>query len=57
MHEFDARRRSAERRAMLDAMYGGMATKDGNEMAPYAPLHTATHGAKTQSIRSHRNTV
>jgi integrase len=52
-HEFDARRRSAERRAMLDAMYGEMAT----EMATHTPLQTATDGAKVQSIRTHRNTV
>jgi integrase len=52
VHQFDARRRSEQRRAMLEQMYG-----DGNQMATDTPLQTATDGAKVQSIRAHRNTV
>jgi integrase len=52
VHEFDARRRSEQRRAMLDAMYTEMATK----MATHTPIQAATDGAKVQSIRTHRNT-
>lgn len=38
-HEFDARRRSAERQAALESMYGG---KDGDQMATYIPSQTIT---------------
>lgn len=45
-HEFDARRRSAERQAALESMYAGMAT----EMATHTPSHTVTPGAGTPRI-------
>ena len=51
-HEFDARRRSAERRAALESLYG----EDGNQMATNTPLQTATDGAKVQRLPTHRNT-
>jgi integrase len=38
-HEFDARRRSAERQAALEAMYG----EDGHRMATYTPSQAITH--------------
>ena len=48
-HEFDARRRSSERRAALEAIYGaGMATG----MATQTPQQTATEGAKVQRLRA-----
>jgi integrase len=39
LHEFDARRRSAERQAALEAMYG----EDGPQMAPYPTSQALTH--------------
>ena len=38
-HEFDAKRRSAQRRASLEDRYGGMAT----EMATHTPSQAITH--------------
>jgi integrase len=39
VHEWDARRRSAERQAAIEAMYEGMAT----EMATFTPSQAITH--------------
>lgn len=47
VHEFDARRRSAERQSALESMYG-----DGYQMATYAPSHTMTNGAEVQRLRT-----
>jgi integrase len=54
-HEFDARRRSAERRDALEALYGRDRDRDGDQMATYAPSHTITDGARVQHLRSHQN--
>ena len=54
VHEFDARRRSAERRAMLEVLYGGL---DGYQMATDTPSQAATGGAKVQRLPTHRDTV
>jgi integrase len=48
VHEFDARRRSAEQQAALEAMYG----EDGYQMATYAPSQTIT--PETGKARIHR---
>ena len=50
-HQFDARRRSAKRRASLEGLYGaGMAT----EMATNTPSQAITGGAKVQRLRTSR---
>lgn len=51
-HEWDVRRRSAERRAALEGLYG---SRDGYRMATDTPRQAATDGAKVQPIRTHRN--
>jgi integrase len=64
-HEFDARRRSAGRRAALEQVYGspkhvGKSTglvKDGYQMATHTPSQAITDGAKVQRLRSHQNTA
>jgi hypothetical protein len=47
-HELDARRRSAERQAALESMYG----EDGYQMVTSTPLQTMTDGAKVQRLRA-----
>ena len=51
-HDFDAKRRSGQRRASLEERYG-MAT----EMATHAPSQTVTDGATVQRLRTHRKTA
>lgn len=49
-HEFDARRRSAERRALLETLYG----EDGDQMATSPPSQTITNTPKIQRLRTGR---
>jgi integrase len=50
VHEFDARRRSAERQAALESMYG-----DGYQMATHAPSQAITNEAETAVITTLRS--
>jgi len=50
VHEFDARRRSAERRAALESLYG----EDGYQMATEPSSRAVADGAKVQRLRTSR---
>jgi hypothetical protein len=53
-HQFDAKRRSADRRASLEHRYG---VRMATGMATYTPSQTITDGAKVQRLPTHRNTA
>lgn len=55
-HQFDARRRSEQRRAALEARYGGEdGYRDGYRMATNTPQQTATEKQKVKQIATRRN--
>ena len=53
-HEFDARRRSEQRRAALETRYRA---QDGYRMATDTSPQTGADGAKIQQMQAHRSTV